>query len=282
MKKGSNTRSSLLFEVERLLNECMDLNGELPQILLMENVTQVHSEQNKEDFRNWVGFLESLGYSCFYQDLNAKDYGIPQNRDRTFMVSCLGNYYYDFPPKQELKLRLKDMLEDNVDKKYYVDNDKSRKLIQELIDNGTIEGGQTLSVTNLGTSNEENIASAEKTDVAHTVLARDYKGLPNYGGNAVIQKLGSYTPSEHNASSVVSGGGIAPTVMENHGTVTATQTLDLRIRKLTPRECWRLMSFSDEDYEKAAQVNSDTQLYKQAGNSIVEEVLKGIFREMIE
>lgn len=138
MKKGSNTRSSLLFEVERLLNECMDLNGNLPQILLMENVPQVHSEQNREDFRNWIGFLESLGYNCFYKDLNAKDYGIPQNRERTFMVSCLGDYYYDFPEPFELKLRLKDMLEENVDEKYYITNDKSLELIQSLIDNGTI------------------------------------------------------------------------------------------------------------------------------------------------
>ena len=221
MSKGSSTRSGLLWEVERLLIECNELNGNLPQILIMENVPQVHAEQNRDDFRKWIMFLEGLGYSNFYDDLNAKDYGIPQNRERTFMVSCLGEYYYDFPPKQDLELRLKDMLEDDVDEKYYIDNEKSRKLIQELVDNGTIEGGQPISVTNLGTSNENNVPSAEEVDIAHTLCARDYKGLQNYGANAVVEKLGSYTPSEHNASSVVGGGGIAPTVMENHGTVTA-------------------------------------------------------------
>lgn len=188
MTKGSSTRSGLLWEVERLLLECQELNGNLPQILLMENVPQVHADNNREDFRKWIWFLESLGYSNFYQDLNAKDYGVPQNRERTFMVSCLGDYYYEFPEKQELKLRLKDMLESEVDEKYYINNEKSKKLIQELIDNGTIEGGQPVSVTNLGTSNEANIPSIENIDIAHTLCARDYKGLQNYGGNAVIQK----------------------------------------------------------------------------------------------
>ena len=88
MSKGSNTRSGLLWEVERILKECKEL-GALPQFLLMENVTQVHGENNIKDFGEWVTFLDSLGYISKWQDLNAKDYGIPQNRDRCFMVSSL-------------------------------------------------------------------------------------------------------------------------------------------------------------------------------------------------
>ena len=128
MTEGSNTKSSLLWEVKRLFNEIVTEGGNLPQVLLMENVTQVHSKKNIEDFKKWTNFLESLGYSNYYQDLNAKNYGIPQNRDRTFMVSLLGNYYYEFPKPFKLELRLKDMLEDEVDEKYYL----SDKMIEYL------------------------------------------------------------------------------------------------------------------------------------------------------
>src|SRR5690554_3592131 len=126
MKKGTNTRSGLLWEVERLLDECL----ELPQILLMENVPQVISKANYNDFREWEKKLESLGYSNYYNNLNAKDFGIPQNRNRTFMISILGDYYYEFPKKKKLKLRLKDMLEDEVDEKYYL-SDKMIKYISQ-------------------------------------------------------------------------------------------------------------------------------------------------------
>lgn len=94
MKKGSGTRSGLLWEVERLLTEM----EERPQILLMENVPQVISDKFIGDFRQWLAFLQSIGYSSKYEVLNAKNYGIPQNRERCFMVSWQGDYYYDFPP----------------------------------------------------------------------------------------------------------------------------------------------------------------------------------------
>ena len=126
MVKGDNTRSSSLWEVERLLDECC----ELPQILLMENVPQVIGTKNIEDFRKWQLKLEQLGYSNYVQNLNAKDYGIPQNRNRTFMISILGDYYYNFPSKKKLKLRLKDMLEDVVDEKYYL-SDKMISFFQQ-------------------------------------------------------------------------------------------------------------------------------------------------------
>ena len=97
---------------------------------------------------------------------------------------------------------------------------------------------------------------------------------------AKIKVLGNYSPSGHDASRIVDANGIAPTVKENHGTVTAT-IKNLKIRKLTPKECFRLMDFDDVDFEKAEAVNSNTQLYKQAGNSIVVDVLCYIFREML-
>ena len=138
MSKGSGTRSGLLWEVERILTEIRDSNGELPQILFMENVPQVHSQDNMPDLRKWIDFLESLGYTNYYQDLNAKNYGVAQNRERCFMFSFLGEYNYHFPQPIPLKKKLKDYLEDNVDEKYYINNEKAGKLIKQLIDNGTL------------------------------------------------------------------------------------------------------------------------------------------------
>ena len=134
MTKGSGTRSGLLWEVERLLDEC----SELPQVLLMENVPQVHGKKNIDDFNDWIEFLESKGYSNFWQDLNAKDYGVAQNRNRTFMVSILGQAKYIFPEPIELNKVMKNYLEEEVDEKFYVNSSKALALIQKLKDEGTI------------------------------------------------------------------------------------------------------------------------------------------------
>lgn len=156
MGKGSSTRSGLLWEVERLLKGCV----ELPQILLMENVPQVVGKANFKDFREWEIFLEDLGYSNYYQLLNAKDYGIPQNRNRCYMVSVLGNYYYQFPCKKKLELRLKDFLEDEVDEKYYL----SDKMIEGMKN------------TNFESYKLEN-KLLDKNGIASTIIAR-FEGAP--------------------------------------------------------------------------------------------------------
>lgn len=117
MSKGDSTRSGLLWEVERILDECGE---DLPHVLLMENVPNVIGKRFIKDFQAWETKLEHLGYTNFVQILNAKDYGIPQSRARCFMVSILGQYNYEFPKTVELKLRLKDMLDDEVDEKYYL------------------------------------------------------------------------------------------------------------------------------------------------------------------
>ena len=128
MTKGSGTRSGLLWEVERLLNEVENL----PQVLLMENVPQVHGKKNMDDFQNWIRFLENKGYTNFWQDLNAKDYGVAQNRNRTFMVSILGQAKYIFPEPIELNKVMKNYLEEVVDEKYYVTSQKALDLIERL------------------------------------------------------------------------------------------------------------------------------------------------------
>ena len=123
----TSTRSGMIWEVERILDECQNL----PQILLMENVPQVHSKKHLEDFNKWINFLNKKGYSNFYEDLNAKNYGIPQSRNRCFMISILGEYNYTFPNKISLKYRLKNLLENDVDEKYYL----SDKMLQYISSN---------------------------------------------------------------------------------------------------------------------------------------------------
>ena len=217
MTKGSGTRSGLLWEVERLLNEVENL----PQVLLMENVPQVHGKGNMADFQRWIKFLESKGYSNYWQDLNAKNYGVAQNRNRCFMVSILGNYKYEFPKPIELTKQMKDYLEDEVDEKYYINNEKAQKLIDTLISNGTIpsraEGSifgnaLTLPSTSQEKSKQQTVSRQDMTqesatlrqmepvllscqggkfekftDTATTLMARDYKGFGNQGTNGVIE-----------------------------------------------------------------------------------------------
>ena len=349
MTKGSGTRSGLLWEVEYLLSDLCgfkehrvppgnskylsiaewvdDYNydidkSKLPQILLMENVPQVIGEKNLKDFREWQLFLEKLGYSNYFKLLNAKDYEIPQNRNRCFMVSILGDYYYEFPRKRKLKLRLKDFLEDEVDEKYYL----SDKMIAHFTDmtnrNGFVRGERfkphTLDnkyaytiTTNAGRRPTDNfIILPENTKKGYAVAHIGdgvYINRPHQKRGCVQKgKIQTIKTSPNDVGVVVEdtrnlseeniefpkilddrnkGWGIrindvCPTQRASRSGLKCIEK-DLRIRKLTPKECWRLMGFDDEDFEKARKVNSDAQLYKQAGNSIVVKVLERIFEEFI-
>lgn len=460
MSKGSGTRSGLLWEVERILSEIKDSGGELPQILFMENVPQVHGKKNMADFQKWIQFLESLGYTNFWKDLNAKDYGIAQNRNRCFMFSFLGNYTYRFPDPIPLTKKLKDYLEDEVDEKYYINNEKAEKLIKQLVDSeklidtihqteymgqSTSRSGEKLrTASNPDAIAESQICNQKETwllknrgetaqkqiDVAVTLQARDYKGLNNYGSNGVIEVagikvLGSLESKFESRSRVYDSCGVSPTLstmqggnqepkilesqivamrgrnpdnpsdrtvgspteqrleantqgtstcltsvqkdnllLENvkirqatkdsyieceiggcfhasypnsktrrgrgqdkgntcptltaqnqevvriekvgqissngsqrgtviydngisstlvagtHGYDNSHIATQLRIRKLIPRECGRLMDVTDEDISKMEEVNSRSQLYKQFGNSIVVAVMVAMFRNL--
>lgn len=146
-ENGKSTRSGLLWEVERILKE---LPKEcLPDILLMENVPQVHAEKNLSDFESWQRFLRGRGYQNFYADLNACDFGIPQNRVRCFMVSILSDEYVDFefPEKIELETVMKDYLEESVDEKYYINSEKADKLIKQLVDSGVLDSKKKFLIT---------------------------------------------------------------------------------------------------------------------------------------
>lgn len=252
---GEGTRSGLLWEVERILRECT----ELPQVLLMENVTMVHSNDNVADFRKWAEFLESLGYSNYYQDLNSKDYGVAQSRDRCFMVSILGDYYYKFPKPITLKPRVRDYLKET-EEKYFMKSEKANNLVNELVaEDRLFYRGNTKRLKLLGCMDcsdgtlEKDNRVYDMSGIAATVTC----------GSSSVQ--GKYLDIRESAKGKYEMDG---------------KKYDIRVRKLNPIECWRIMGFSDEDYHKAEKVNSLVQLQKQAGNSIVVTCLMAIFSQM--
>ena len=136
---SKDTRSGLLLEVERLLLKAKE-NGTLPKYLLLENVKNLGGKKFIKDFERWLSFLNSLGYYSNWEVLNAKDYGIPQNRERVFVVSSLENIHYVFPKKQELKIKMKDLLEDHVPEKYYLSENYIKNFSDMTNRNGFVRG----------------------------------------------------------------------------------------------------------------------------------------------
>lgn len=266
LRKGmgdTSTRSGMLWEVERILKELKKLD-ELPQILLMENVPQVHGQENVADFNKWQYELEKMGYKNYFQDLIATDYGIPQTRNRTFMLSILGDYSYTFPKPIPLKLKLKDMLENNVNEKYYL-SDKTIKFFYENEKKQKEKGnGFKFVVTNGDT-------------IAKTITTRAGSRMDdNFIGTYQYSKSDKFM---YGKPRLQIGKEVVDTILttQKEGIVNN----DLAIRKLTPKECFRLMGVKDEDFEKIAKNQSDSSLYHLAGDSIVVNVLMAIFKNLI-
>lgn len=268
----TSTRSGMLWEVERILTECKELET-MPQILLMENVPQVHSEDNKDDFFKWQLRLEELGYKNYIQDLIATDYGIPQTRNRCFMVSILGDYNYTFPKPIPLKLKLKDLLEENVDEKYYL-SDKLLKYYDKKIEQGwrkELHTSEDVAMTICNPARNQvndNFIKIKNATKKGYLEATDGDGIDissrmeHHRGNVQKDKIQTITTSDGNDRGVVNS--------------------ELKIRKLTPFECFALMGVKKEDFEKCAKNQSDSSLYHLAGDSIVVNVLMAIFEELLE
>lgn len=328
---GSGTRSSLMYETIRIVGKLR------PKYVVWENVKNLLSKKHKHNFDAYIETMNILGYNSYYQVLNAKDYGIPQNRERVFTISIrkdvlvyddynstirkdqdtIGtltgncgasairngwkiieyNQGFKFPEKEPLKLRLKDMLEEQVDEKYYLSD-----MQIERIKTTTYNVGKT---------------RIQEKEYCDTLCARDWKDpkCVRIGGMyGQTTRWGLYDDKGIAPTMVAAmgeGGGYIPMVEEkeyertplkflnrnqknidgdyafcvdtsNTGGIKETTNNTIKIRKLTPKECWRLMGFDDEDFEKAKAVPmSNTQLYKQAGNSIVVNVLEKIFRNLL-
>jgi DNA (cytosine-5)-methyltransferase 1 len=327
-----------------------------PTFLLFENVPMIVSQKFKQGFDAMLEELHKLGYDNIVMKLNAKDYGIPQNRDRIFVLSIRHDYEANYSPPQPipLQLRLKDMLEETVHSKYYLTENQllqiqNAKFDSMKIDRINTEDGVCNTITTMGGGHREPmIASPINSreyrgfqDIAPTLCARDYKDpkwvtIPEattrgyakaYEGDGVYinrphQKRGTVqkniiqtinTAPSNEIGVVVNGfykqaldtaenneikhgdvictynetvdrSGVSPTITtrpEGKKTAILPVMQDLRIRKLTPLETWRLMGFTDEDYYNAEPHNSNSALYKQAGNSIVVQVLEKIFERII-
>lgn len=302
---GSGTRSSLLWECERIIRAVK------PKYLLMENVKNLVGKKHKHNFIRWLRVLEMMGYQNYWQVLNAKDYGVPQNRERVFVVSILGCGQYLFPNPIKLEKRLKDVLEPVVDEKYYL----SKKMVDYFTNNSkanaekgngfifspsdgngcgkaitTRAGGRMVDnyiqepvcVASRGRENGQELeVQTEPITNALTSVQKD-----NYLLEPQVKQIGNIVETDSFGGnpergrvyddkgispclSCMQGGGLEPKIYKNY-----------RIRKLTPRECWRLMGVKDEQFDKLHDI-SNSQLYKLAGNSIVVDVLMGIFKNLL-
>lgn len=243
--KGSRTRSGLFFEALRIIEDTK------PKYAIAENVKALTSKKFESEFETVLNSLNNAGYTNYYAVLNAKDYGIPQNRERIFIVSIRNDLncgLFQFPIKRKLNVRLKDYLEKEVDDKYYIDNERSRNLINQIVTKNSIIEPTPVDGT---------IFDSKVKDICNCIPARYDAGIQNQKsiGCMVIE------PSPRKGLKV--------------------NDMEFRIRKLTPKECFRLMGFSDVDFDSIHGI-SNTQLYKMAGNSIVVNVLEAIFKNLLE
>lgn len=189
IKEG--TRSGLLFEVERLLRVASE-KGTLPKYLLLENVKNLVSKKFKADFDKWLDFLAELGYTNYWKVLNAKDYGIPQNRERVFCVSIRGEHKpFAFPKPKELTIRLRDMIDEMVEEKFYLKENTIRSILRSTFN-----------------SRRDSIRPGD--GLANTLLARDWRGPQCVQVGEVV---GEKWDKMHDISKrVYEPDGIAPTV----------------------------------------------------------------------
>lgn len=358
------TRSSLLVEYLRVIR------ANKPNFGMYENVKNIVGKQFKDTFKMFTDELDEYGYNVYWKVLNAKDYGIPQNRERVYLIFIkkeLDNGKFTYPEPFDNGMRLKDVLEENVDEKFYISEDRVQRFLTNLNNEDALLY-DACQVKREGKSREYN-------DFCPTLTARDYKDPRLVNDNVVKQvgniskcegnwknpqvgriystdgcsptlntcgggshepkivQLGNVNPSGKGMNgNVFDENGLAPTLTTNKGegnkiairqatkkgyiecelggvadlsypesktrrgrvqengqicpTITATETgvcrieSPIRIRKLTPKECFRLMGFSDENFEAAEKMVSNSQLYKQAGNSIVVDVLYYILVEL--
>ena len=308
-KDIEKTRSSLLVEYLRVIR------ANKPNFGIYENVKNIVGKKFKDTtFKLFTQELEEYGYNVYWQVLNAKHYGIPQNRERVYLIFIkreLDNGKFKYPEPFDNGVRLKDILDDEVDEKFYLNQKQINKIktstfTQERLRIQNSECCQTLLSRDFkdpkcvqvgqlyGTFKEPNPQAGRVYDPNYISPTMDtYSGgnrMPKVAIKQATKKgyveceIGgvadlSYPDSKTRRGRVQEDGHICPTLTATETGVCKVES-DIRIRKLTPKECWRLQGFDDKSFEAAEQVNSNSQLYKQAGNSIVVDVLYYIFVEL--
>ena len=259
-----DARGTLIYEYYRAIKESS------PPIFIYENVGGMMSDNGGRTIRDFVQSFRDIGYHCHYDVLNTKDYGVPQNRDRIFLVGfkCDDHYHnFSFTPKVKLEKSIKDILEDDVDEKYYLTDKQIAAIIHPKYESMGIDRVNSIDgicncLTTMGGGNREPkifIPSATK------------KGYKEIGSGDTINLAFVNNP---NSRSTCRTDGLANTL--DTACNQAIIEEDFRIRKLTPRECFRLQDFPDT----FKQVVSNSQAYKQAGNSISVNVMEMIFNQI--
>lgn len=310
------TRSGLLYECERIIEHCK------PKYLLMENVKNLVGKKFKKQFDEWLDYLEGLGYTNYWEILNAKDYGIPQNRERVFVVSILGEHEpYKFPKSIKLDKVIKDILEDEVEEKYYLNKpwhftskNEQKHDVNEIAQLDNINYKATRSITDpnkicrtldtmTGGQREPKILIPQATKKGYIEIDLDGVCDLSYPNSKTrrgrVQNRGTICPTLTAAKQEIVKIERTPLKFLNRngkktdgdytfcidtchtGGIKEVYNDYFRIRKLTPRECFRLMGMNDNDIDKIQSTGiSNTQQYKMAGNSIVVNVLEEIFRNL--
>jgi len=262
--KGSGTRSSLMYETLRIVEKLK------PKCVVWENVKNLLSPKHRHNFDAYLQAMADLGYHSNYQVLNARDFGVPQNRERVFTVSIRKDLEdefmaFGFPEKKPLTVKLKDLLEDSVDEKYYV-SDRMLDYFMGVNQKPSKFPRKERFMSNIFRKNQ---------DIANS-LTTNQGNRPT--DNFVLEPVcvASRGRGENNEQH------LEPRRDGVTNTITTVQKdnyiyVPNRLRKLTPKECWRLMGFEDSDIEKAENAGvSKTQLYHQAGNSIVVNCIQAI------
>ena len=269
---GEGTRSGLLYECEKVIEHCR------PKYLLLENVKNLVGKKFKADFDKWLEYLEGLGYTNYWKVLNAKNYGVPQNRERVFVVSILGEHEpFEFPKPIPLDKCIADVLDDEVDEKYYLSED-IQKRFKITNQNKNIIGTTKPDFRTIG----QRDLVYNKEGIMGALVATDYKQPKQI---AEINQVGMLDiKGNEQVRRVYGDNGISPTLNTMQGGNRQPKIItDFRIRKLTPRECFRLMGMRDDDIDKIQEAGiSNTQQYKLAGNSIVVDVLEAIFKNLFK
>lgn len=293
---GSRTRSGLFFDALRIIEKVR------PKYAIAENVKALTGKKFANEFAAVLNGLSDAGYNNYWSVLNAKDYGIPQNRERVFIVSIRKDCdagCFSFPDKIPLFLRMKDFLEPSVDKKFYLTTEKAAHLLDSLNRSYVLPGSCIDDTQNFDDSPRVYEDTVPTLRAGRSIY--DSAGLcptlnTMQGGGRVTKiiepvcaasrgrnptKPGDRTPGIDTVQRLeINGDGVC-------NTLTTVQKDNyvleppFRIRKLTPRECWRLMGFTDSEFDSVKGI-SNTQLYKQAGNSIVVTVLEVIFKQLFK
>ena len=275
-KNIEKTRSSLLVEYLRVIR------ANKPNFGMYENVKNIVSKKFKETtFKLFEEELHEYGYNTYWEVLNSKDYGIPQNRERVYLLFIkkeLDNGKFKFPKGFDNGIRLRDILENEVAENYYLSSKMTEKMQLDLTKLGKNEID---IIGHSGTGGQKGFIHTEN-GIIGAICATEYKQPKQIIEDNMIKMLG-LLPIKGNEQvrRVYGTDGISPTLNTMQGGNRQPKILEnIRIRKLTPKECFRLMGFSDEKFAMVENLVSNTQLYKQAGNSIVVDVLYYILVEL--